>query len=56
MDADSAALLFLLNPTPRSQHLQAEPGFCAKNLLDGASVGRELTLEPYGVLVLERSA
>jgi len=46
--------LFLLNATPREQTLAAEPGFSAKNLLEGGTVGRELTLGAYGVLVLER--
>ena len=46
--------LFLLNATPREQRLLAEPGFSAKNLLEGGTVGPELKLGAYGVLVLER--
>jgi beta-galactosidase GanA len=52
----SREFLFLLNATHQAQRLRAEPGFRAKNLLDGAAVGADLQLEPYGVLVLERGA
>jgi beta-galactosidase len=48
--------LFLLNATQCEQRLVAEPGFNARNLLDGRTVHEQLTLEPYGVLVLERGA
>jgi beta-galactosidase len=52
----SRKFLFLLNATQKKQRLTAESGFSARNLLDGTSVGKELELDPYGVLVLERGA
>ncbi len=46
--------VFLLNATRREQRLNVPASFRARSLLDGARVERELSLEPYGVRVLER--